>query len=612
VYTLINGTPALDLFATSILSILVLVAIVLAARHRARLEATRRELDASNARLREKSAKLELTLDHMNQGIMVVDANEDVVLINRQVVRLLGLPPDLIGRKPKFSDVVAYQRASGEFNDGDAAVDPQVRRNIERNEISPDLEAYERVRPNGVALEVRTMRLPNGGVLRTFTDITERKRSADKIAHMAHHDPLTGLANRVLLREHIESALARQRRTHESFALLLIDLDRFKAVNDMLGHRGGDLLLQKVAERLRGCVREVDTIARLGGDEFAILQSGATGREQVEALARRVVEVISAPYGLDGTPAVIGASIGIARSHDSPDIEQLFHNADLALYRVKAEGRNHFRLFEPQMDAAARERRQLEAALRVARDRGEFEVYYQPIVDLATGSVSGVEALLRWNHPERGRLAPVAFMPVAEEIGLMAAIDAWVIETACAEATRWPGNVTIAINLSPPKFKRRGFADVVRRVLAQTGLPARRLELEISERILLRGEEEGLLALQTLRDLGVALALDDFGTGQSSLSDLRAFRFDKIKIDRSFVGEMESRDDCAAIVAAIASLGRSIGAATTAEGVETAAQVDLVRAAGCTQAQGYLYSHPLSAGAIMGFLRDAQGEKAVA
>jgi diguanylate cyclase (GGDEF)-like protein len=413
----------------------------------------------------------------------------------------------------------------------------------------------------------------------------------------------------VLLRLHVESALARQRRNQESFALLLIDLDRFKAVNDMLGHRGGDLLLQTVAERLRGCVRDVDTVARLGGDEFAILQSCIETRADVEMLAQRVVDALSAPYGLDGTPAAIGASIGIAWSQDSQDIEQLFHNADLALYRVKAEGRNNFRLFEPEMDEAARERRQLEAALRVARDRGEFEVHYQPIIDLATGSVTGVEALLRWNHPERGRLAPVAFMPVAEEIGLMAAIDAWVIETACAEATRWPGNVAVAINLSPPKFKRRGFADVVRRVLAETGLPARRLELEISERILLRGEEEGLLALQTLRDLGVALALDDFGTGQSSLSDLSAFRFDKIKIDRSFVAEMESRDDCAAIVAAIASLGRSVGAATTAEGVETAAQAELVRAAGCTQAQGYLYSYPLSAGAIMGFLRDAEGRE---
>jgi diguanylate cyclase (GGDEF)-like protein len=599
----------LDLFTAPVFSILILVALVLAARHHRRLLETRRALDASNARLREKSAKLELTLDHMNQGIMVVDAGEDVVLINRQMVRLLGLPADLLGRQPKFSEVVAYQRASGEFSDGDATVDPQVRRNIENNDISPELAVYERVRPNGVALEVRTVPLPDGALLRTFTDITERKRSADKIAHLAHHDPLTGLANRVLLHDHLESALARLRRNHESFALLLIDLDRFKAVNDMLGHAAGDLLLQDVAERLRGCVREVDTIARLGGDEFAILQTGAAGREQVEALARRLVDVVSAPYSINATPAVIGASIGIAHSHDCQDIGQLFHNADLALYRVKAEGRNGFRLFEPEMDDAARERRQLEAELRAACDSNEFEIHYQPIIDLATGAIVSVEALLRWNHPQRGRLAPVAFMPVAEEIGLMPAIDAWVIETACAEATRWPDDVTIAINLSPPKFKRRGFADVVRNVLAATGLPPARLELEISERILLRGEEGSLAALQALRDLGVALALDDFGTGHSSLSDLRAFRFDKIKIDKSFVSEMETRDDCAAIVGAIAGLGRGIGAATTAEGVETAAQAELVRAAGCTQAQGYLYSYPLSAGSVRAFLRDAKGRK---
>jgi diguanylate cyclase (GGDEF)-like protein len=603
----------LDLFAALIFSILILAGGVLAARHRRRLIETRRELDASNARVREKSAKLELTLDHMNQGIMVVDANEDVVLINRRMVRMLGLPSDLVGRKPKFSEVVAYQRASGEFSQGDAVVDPQVRRNIERDGITRDLEVYERVRPNGVALEVRTMPLPDGAVLRTFTDITERKRSADKIAHMAHHDSLTGLTNRVLLHDRIDAALARERRNNESFALLLIDLDRFKAVNDMLGHGAGDLLLQKVAERLRGCVRETDTIARLGGDEFAILQSAVGTREHVEALARRVVEVVGAPYSINGTPALIGASIGIARSSDSPDSEQLFHNADLALYRVKAEGRNGFRLFEPEMDDAVRERRQLEAALRAARDRGEFEIHYQPIIDLATGAVVSVEALLRWNHPERGRLAPAAFMPVAEELGLMAAIDAWVIETACAEAMRWPGEVSIAVNLSPPKFKRRNFSGVVRRVLAATGLPAQRLELEISERILLRGEEEGLAALQALRDLGVRIALDDFGTGHSSLSDLRAFRFDKIKIDRSFVADMESRNDCAAIVAAVASIGRSIGAATTAEGVETQTQAELVRAAGCSEAQGYLYSYPLSAGAVMAFLRDAEGrERAVA
>jgi diguanylate cyclase (GGDEF)-like protein len=598
--------------AASILTALILLAIVLGMRHRMRLAQAQNDLEASNARVRERSNQLDLILDHINQGIMMVDADDQVVLMNRQMVRLLGLPERMLVQRPTFGELVSYQRASGEFDHDNASIEPHIRQNIVNLSLAREAAVYERVRPNGIGLEVRSVPLPNGGLMRTFTDITERKRTADKIAHMAHHDALTGLANRVLLRSDVELALARQSRTGESFALLLIDLDRFKAVNDTLGHGAGDLLLQTVAERLRGCVRDVDTVARLGGDEFAILQSCIETRADVEMLAQRVVDALSAPYGLDGTPAAIGASIGIAWSQDSQDIEQLFHNADLALYRVKAEGRNNFRLFEPEMDEAARERRQLEAALRAACERGELEIYYQPMIDLATGGVTGVEALLRWNHPERGRLSPAAFIPVAEEIGVMAAIDAWVIETACAEATRWPGNVTVAINLSPPKFKRRNLAEIVRRALSATGLPAHRLELEISERILLRGEEEGLLALQTLRDLGVALALDDFGTGQSSLSDLRAFRFDKIKIDRSFVAEMESRSDCAAIVASIASLGRSIGAVTTAEGVETAVQAELVRAAGCTQAQGYFYSYPLSAEAVMAFLRDLEGEKAVA
>jgi diguanylate cyclase (GGDEF)-like protein len=598
--------------AASILTAIILLAIVLGMRHRMRLEQAQNDLDASNARVHERSDKLDLILDHINQGIMMVDADDQVVLMNRQMVRLLGLPETMLARRPTFEEIVDYQRTSGEFDDGNASVEPHIRQNIVKLSLAREVAVYERVRPNGVGLEVRSIPLPNGGLMRTFTDITERKRTADRIAHMAHHDALTGIANRVLLRSNVELALARQRRTGESFALLLIDLDRFKAVNDTRGHGAGDLLLQEVAERLRACVRDVDIIARLGGDEFAILQSGAEVRANVEVLARRVVDAVSAPYELDGTPAVIGTSIGIAWSHDSQDIEQLFHNADLALYRVKAEGRNNFRVFEPEMDETARERRQLEASLRAARDRGELEIHYQPIIDLATGGTTCVEALLRWNHPERGRLSPAAFMPVAEEIGLMAEIDAWVIETACAEAMRWPAGVSIAVNLSPPKFKRRNLADLVRRVLAATGLPAQRLELEISERILLRGEEEGLAALQALRDYGVRIALDDFGTGHSSLSDLRAFRFDKIKIDRSFVAEMEARADCAAIVAAIASLGRSVGAATTAEGVETAAQAELVRAAGCTEAQGYLYSYPLSAGAIMAFLRDAEGERAVA
>jgi diguanylate cyclase (GGDEF)-like protein len=594
------------------LTMLILLGIVIGVRHRRRLAQAQRELHASETRAREKSKELELTLDHMNQGIMVVDTDRTVSLINRQVIKLLGLPEDLLGRRPKFDEVLAYQRASGEFNDDRAVVDPNVRSFIERGGISPELGLYERVRPNGTVLEVRSIELPNGGFLRTFTDITERRRSADKIAHMAHHDPLTGLANRVLLRDRVENALARQRRHGESFALMLIDLDRFKEVNDTLGHATGDQLLRHVAQRLRSCVREIDTVARLGGDEFAILQVSTENRGSAEALAHRIIEVVSAPYALGETQAAIGASIGIARSHDAPEAEQLFHNADLALYRVKAEGRNHFRLFEPEMDAAAQARRQLEEELRRARDRGEFEIHYQPIVDLDAGRVVSVEALLRWNHPARGRLSPAEFMPVAEEIGLMPAIDAWVLETACAEAARWPASPRVSINLSPARFKRRNLVDVVRRALAAAKIPPSRLELEISEHILLQDADHNLAALQALRDLGVRIALDDFGTGFSSLSDLRAFRFDNIKIDRSFVAEMARRHDCAAIVAAIAGLGRNLGADTTAEGVETAEQAALVRAAGCSLAQGYLYARPVSAAAIGALLEGAEIEAAVA
>ena len=594
------------------LTAFILVVVLINIRHRTGLEHTREELHASEALAREKSRELQLTLDHMSQGIMMVDGNANVALMNRQAVTLLGLPEEFTSQRPTFDELVSYQWAHGEFGPDGAAVDQDVRNYIKAGLTIPILTQYERTRPNGIVLEVRSVNLPDGGFVRTFTDISERKRNEDKIARMAHHDALTGLANRVLLRSHIEMALGRQRRNSETFALLLIDLDRFKAVNDTLGHAAGDELLRQVAQRLHACVREVDTVARLGGDEFAILQVATESRESVEALAQRIIEVVSAPYVLDGTPAVVGASIGIARSHDCPDIELLFHNADLALYRVKDEGRNGFRLFQPEMDEAAQARRQMEDLLRQAGPRGEFEIYYQPMFGVATGRVVAVEALLRWNHPIRGRIAPAEFMTVAEEIGLMVAIDTWVLETACAEAMGWPGDIIVAINLSPAKFKRRTLVHAVQRVLASSGLPARRLELEISERIILQEEDGSLGHMRALRDLGVRIALDDFGVAHSSLSDLRVFSFDNIKVDQSFVSEMEISQESAAIVAAIAGLGRTLGAETTAEGVETPAQADLVRAAGCTQVQGYLYSRPLPVHAIRALLNESCVEQAVA
>jgi diguanylate cyclase (GGDEF)-like protein len=419
---------------------------------------------------------------------------------------------------------------------------------------------------------------------------------------MAHHDALTGLANRVLLRSHIETALQRHRRQGEDAALLLIDLDHFKTVNDTLGHGAGDELLRSVAQRLQGCVREVDTVARLGGDEFAVLQVAVDSRGGIAGFARRVVEALSAPYQLDGRPAKIGVSVGIGRAVDCQDIEQMFHNADLALYRVKAEGRNGYRLFEPEMDETAKARRQLEDDLREAPVRGELEIYYQPIIDLGSGRTVTVEALLRWNHPKRGLLSPADFMPVAEEIGMMPVIDSWVLKTACLEAKQWASDTAVAVNLSPAKFRRRTVVDVVRSALANAGLPAKRLELEISEKTILHETDGSIPILRALQGLGVSIALDDFGVDHSSLSDLCIFPFDKIKIDRSFVADIEHRNDCAAIVAAVAGLGRSLGAQTTAEGVETETQARLVRAAGCTQVQGYLYSRPVSANAIRALL----------
>jgi diguanylate cyclase (GGDEF)-like protein len=598
-------------FSAAGLTLFILIIVFVNVRHRKGLERARRELRASEANAREKSRELELTLDHMSQGIMMIDKDANVALMNRQAVSLLGLPEEMIAQRPRFGDLVAYQRRGGEFGPGEGA-NYDLHPSIGAGLSTPVLSSYERTRPNGVVLEVRSVDLPDGGFVRTFTDISERKRNENKIAHMAHHDALTGLANRVLLRSRIEIALGRQRRQGEGFALLLIDLDRFKPVNDTFGHAAGDELLRCVAQRLRECVREVDVVARLGGDEFAILQVATADRACVEALAQRLVDVISAPYLLDGHPASVGASIGIARSADSPEIEQLFQNADLALYRVKAEGRNSFRLFEPEMDAAAQAKRQMEQDLRRALAHGEFEIFYQPMFDLATGKVAAVEALLRWNHPLRGRIAPDAFMTVAEEIGLMPKVDAWVLETACTEAMGWPGEIVVAVNLSPAIFGQHTLTGSVRAALLKAGLSARRLELEISERIMLQEESSTLEHLRALQDLGVRVALDDFGVAHSSLSDLRVFSFDKIKIDRSFVAEMEISQESAAIVAAIAGLGRSLGAVTTAEGIETPSQADLARTAGCTEAQGYLYSRPVPVAEIRTLLNEAAAQRAVA
>jgi diguanylate cyclase (GGDEF)-like protein len=421
----------------------------------------------------------------------------------------------------------------------------------------------------------------------------------------ASRDPLTGLAGREELRRSIAAQLARFQRGGDRFAVLCIDLDRFKAVNDTLGHPMGDALLRRVAERLAKAARREDLVARLGGDEFAILQIGAGQPEAAEALAARLVDLIGRSYVVDGHMLNIGASVGVALAGaDGTDPDVLLKNADLALYRAKSDGRGVFRFFEQEMDARMQARRSLEIDLRRALALKEFELAYQPQVQASDGVVTGFEALLRWRHPERGQVSPADFVPLAEEIGLIAPIGEWVLRTACREAAQWSRPVSIAVNLSPVQFRGAKLAAVVASALAQSGLPPERLELEITEGALLEDTEAVLEVLQALRELGVRISMDDFGTGYSSLSYLQKFPFTKIKIDQTFVRQMEHNADCRAIVRAVAALGRSLGMKTTAEGVETEAQRDRIRAEGCTEIQGYLTGRPMSAAAAAELLNE--------
>jgi diguanylate cyclase (GGDEF)-like protein/PAS domain S-box-containing protein len=422
-------------------------------------------------------------------------------------------------------------------------------------------------------------------------DITERKRAEARVAFMAHHDALTALPNRVLLRLRMEEMLGRLPRDGRQVAALCIDLDNFKSVNDTLGHSLGDMLLQHVADRLRGAVQDQDTVARLGGDEFAILQADVAQPEEASALAARLLEVVSEPYHLDGHLVALGASIGIALApHDGADPDRLLKNADMALYRAKADGKNAFRFFEAEMDARVQARRRLELDLRTALTAGTLEVHYQPLIDLPTGEISGVEALLRWPHSERGMIPPAEFIPVAEETGLIGVVGAFVLRRACTAAANWPEHIKVAVNLSPLQFRTGSLLATVQEALALSGLAPKRLELEITETLLLEKSDHVLATLHALRALGVRISMDDFGTGYSSLSYLRSFPFDKIKIDRSFVRELDANADSQAIVRAIVSLGASLGITITAEGVESESDLARLKAEGCNEGQGYLFS----------------------
>ena len=432
----------------------------------------------------------------------------------------------------------------------------------------------------------------DGVVAVILEDVTEKRESAERIVHMATHDSLTGLPNRVLFAKHMEQALERTNRG-ENFALLCIDLDHFKAVNDTYGHKIGDELLQAVAKRLRVCLRSTDTVARLGGDEFAAILSPIESPEQVTEIATRIAEVIAKPFCLQRNYVHVGSSIGIAVAPvDGSTFEGLLQNADMAMYRAKSEGRGNYHFFEPKLDAEMRQRRKLELELISGLDREEFTLHYQPIINVETNQITTMEALVRWNHPVRGLLSPAAFIPLAEETGLIRKLGNWVLKQACHDALGWSDTVRVAVNLSPIQFTKQDVFVEIREILEASNFPASRLELEITESLLLKNTDKNLNTLLRLHDLGVSIAMDDFGSGYSSLGYLRRFPFDKIKIDRSFISEVANECESLAIVRAVATLARELGISTLAEGVETVEQREIVHAEGCTEMQGYLFSPP--------------------
>jgi len=429
----------------------------------------------------------------------------------------------------------------------------------------------------------------------TTRDITLRKANEARIDFLARHDSLTNLPNRVLFRERLERSLA-EARPGKSLAVLVLDLDGFKAVNDTLGHPVGDSLLCTVAERLSSCIRSRDTVARLGGDEFAVVQVDVEDPGQVAAFAQRISNLICEPYDLDGHHVRTSITIGIALTPGSgPDPDWLLKNADIALYRAKLDSPGTWCFFEPEMGRLVEARRTLETELRSALAGGEFELYYQPFHNVQSGEICAFEALLRWRHPLRGLIQPDRFIPVLEETGLIVPVGEWILREACAQATAWPEHISVSVNLSPVQFRKTTLVKTVVDALAQSGLAASRLELEITETVLMQNSEGTLAALHRLRELGARISMDDFGTGYSSLSYLRSFPFDKIKIDRSFIHDLTQKQGGIAIVRAIAALGLSLELATTAEGVETMEQFAIVRAEGCTEAQGFFFSRPIPA-----------------
>ena len=554
----------------------------------------------SQQRLRREKRRLDTAVNNMTQGLLLFDSSERLIVCNQRYLDMYGLSTEVVKQGCSFREVIAHRKATGSFMDDVDEYCERVRREIGLRK-SMIIET-----PDGRAIQIVNEPLADGGWVATHEDITERRHAEARITHLAHYDALTDLPNRALFHEQLKRELARIA-PGEQLAVMYIDIDEFKSVNDTLGHLIGDELLKSVAVSLGRCIRDTDFVARRGGDEFAIVQTGVGTADDVTGLVTRVLDTIREPYECLGHQVTTDASIGIALApQHGADLDQILKNADLAMYAAKSAGRRTYRFFEPEMDARVRARRILEMDLRQAISDGAFEVHYQPCVSLRDNKITGCEALLRWRHSERGMISPAEFIPIAEETGLINQLGEWVLTTACAEATTWPDHIKLAVNVSPVQFKSGTLALKIVAALAASGLPASRLELEITEAVLIRDDEAALAILHQLRAIGVGIALDDFGTGYSSLSYLQRFPFDKIKIDRCFVNDIAEPDGSSCIVQAVVNIAAARQMTTTAEGVETQQQRELLHALGCAEMQGYLFSPAKPAAEIRQLFRREQ------
>jgi len=566
-------------------------------------------IQARTLELELQNIRFDAAINNMLHGLSMFDAQNRLIVCNRQYAELYGLPPELTRPGTSFWDMLDDGAKTGMVSIGDS----EARRKVLEAVIGAARPFRDNLKMvNGRVIAVLHQPMLGGGWISTHEDITEQHKHEEMIRHLARHDALTDLPNRVLFGEEMAKLEVRIKR-RESIAVLCVDLDNFKTINDTFGHAVGDAVLIAAAKRLRECSRESDVLARLGGDEFALVAGPLDDPKHVALIASRIVTALAEPMRIDGKQIELGASVGIAVAPlDGTDAETLLRNADLALYRAKNDGRGTYHFFEREMDDALKIRRALELSLRDALERNEFRLVYQPILNIKTNRIAGLEALLRWDHPERGPIPPGEFLHIAEETGLIAAIGEWVLAEACEAAAGWPEHVRVSVNLSAAQFKGQRIVESVETALAATKLDPDRLELEITESQLMTDPGTMLRAMQRIRSLGVHLAMDDFGTGYGSLSFLRTFPFEKLKIDRTVIGEVATPADPTTTVNLMVALGRSLGMAVTAEGIETETQLEAVRLGGCDEAQGFLFSPPLPAsaiGAVLGTVRSNEDRR---